>query len=235
MDTVAIRMPDHPVALPLIERAGVPVAAPSANLSGKPSPTKASHVYQDLNGRIAGIVDGGDTGIGLESTVVDCTGEIPMILRPGGITKEQLEEVIGEVQIDQALKDQGQAPRSPGMKYKHYAPDAPFIVVEGTTTFIQQLINDAKSKGKKVGVLSTKEHKENYDADVVISCGSRHDLLSVANHVYHVLRSFNEYDVDVIYSESFPNEGVGVAIMNRLLKAANGQVIRESEYNDKSN
>lgn len=225
LSTVAVRMPDHPVALALIEASGLPLAAPSANLSGKPSPTTADHVADDLTGRIAGIVDGGATGVGLESTVVDCTGEIPAILRPGGVTKEQLEEVVGEVAVDPALKDTDQAPKSPGMKYRHYAPNAPFYLVDGTREEIQQLVNEKRGEGLKVGVMTTKDNKEFYDADIVIACGERAKLETVAEALYDTLRAFNQEDLDIIFGEIFPEHGVGQAIMNRLSKASGLPII----------
>lgn len=229
LDTVGVRMPDHPVALALIEEANVPVAAPSANRSGRPSPTLASHVYEDLDGKIAGIVDGGATGVGVESTVIDCTSEVPTILRPGGITKEQLEEVIGPVVLDPALKDQTEKPKSPGMKYTHYAPKAPLRIVEGSRAFIQELVDNKKREGYTVGVLTTEEYQHVYEADVVLSCGVRSDLASVATKLYDVLRTFDTSEVAVIFSESFPNEGIGNAIMNRLTKAAGHYIIREEK------
>ncbi|APH03375.1 L-threonylcarbamoyladenylate synthase [Bacillus weihaiensis] len=229
LDTVAVRMPDHPVALEIISRSEVPIAAPSANRSGKPSPTQASHVYHDLNGRIAGIVDGGSTGVGVESTVVDCTSDIPTILRPGGITKEQLEAVIGQVEVDKALVDEEQAPKSPGMKYTHYAPNAPVIVVQGDDAFFQDVIKQHEQEGRKVGVLATKEGKTVLKANKIIECGSRSDLHTVARDLYDVLRAFDQEDVDLILSESFPQDGVGEAVMNRLLKAAGNQVISQKK------
>ncbi|PGP47067.1 threonylcarbamoyl-AMP synthase [Bacillus thuringiensis] len=227
LNTVGVRMPDHPVALALIEEANVPVAAPSANRSGRPSPTLASHVYEDLNGKIAGIVDGGATGVGVESTVIDCTSTVPTILRPGGITKEQLEAVIGTVSLDPALKDEKEKPKSPGMKYTHYAPKAPLSIVEGSREFIQRLVDEKKEEGFKVGVLTTEEYQHVYNADVILSCGVRSDLASVATKLYDVLRTFDASEVDVIFSESFPNEGIGNAIMNRLTKAAGHHIIIE--------
>ncbi|AXP01146.1 MULTISPECIES: L-threonylcarbamoyladenylate synthase [Bacillus cereus group] len=227
LHTVGVRMPDHPVALALIEEANVPVAAPSANRSGRPSPTLASHVYEDLNKKIAGIVDGGATGVGVESTVIDCTSAVPTILRPGGITKEQLEAVIGTVSLDPALKDEKEKPKSPGMKYTHYAPKAPLSIVEGSREFIQRLVDEKKEEGFKVGVLTTEEYHHIYNADVVLSCGVRSDLASVATKLYDVLRTFDASEVDVIFSESFPNEGIGNAIMNRLTKAAGHHIITE--------
>lgn len=227
LSTVAVRMPDHPVALALIEESGLPLAAPSANISGRPSPTTAAHVFTDLNGRIVGIVDGGETGIGVESTVLDCTSDVPTILRPGGVTKEALEQVIGNVAVDSALTDERQTPKSPGMKYTHYAPKSPMAIVQGSPAFLQTLVNQQRALGKKVGVMTTEENCLFYDADVVLTCGSRHDLRTVASRLYDTLRKFDETDVDFIYSESFPAEGIGVAIMNRLRKAAGHQVIVE--------
>ncbi|MDQ0269271.1 L-threonylcarbamoyladenylate synthase [Cytobacillus purgationiresistens] len=223
--TVGVRMPDHPVALALLKKTNLPIAAPSANRSGKPSPTTAAHVWEDLNGRIAGVVDGGPTGVGLESTVLDCTEEIPTILRPGGITKEQLVEVIGEVKMDPALQDTAQAPRSPGMKYQHYAPNAPLYLVEGSKEAIQKLVSEKRNEGLTVGVLTTEENTDFYDANVVIACGRRSNLETVASGLYDALRQFNHADIDIIYGEVFSAEGVGAAVMNRLVKAAGHRVI----------
>lgn len=225
LSTVAVRMPDHPVALELLKKTGLPIAAPSANRSGRPSPTTAEHVWEDLNGRIAGLVDGGPTGVGVESTVVDCTGEVPVILRPGGITREQLEEVVGDVSVDPALADESQAPKSPGMKYRHYAPDAPLYLVEGTREDIQHFVDDKKQEGLSVGVLTTVENREFYHADYVYACGQREKLETVASSLYEALRYFNTTDAEVIFCEMFPGEGVGHAIMNRLMKAAGHRVI----------
>ncbi|MCM3586865.1 L-threonylcarbamoyladenylate synthase [Mesobacillus maritimus] len=227
LSTVAVRMPDHPVALALIEASGLPIAAPSANLSGRPSPTTAGHVHDDLDGRIAGIVDGGPTGVGVESTVVDCTGDVPVILRPGGITKEQLEAVVGEVSTDPALADPEQAPKSPGMKYRHYSPNAPLYLVDGEVEDIQQLVDEKRAEGLKVGVMTTEENRERYQADVIYPCGRRTQLESVAEALYDTLRAFNESNVDIIYGEIFPETGVGVAVMNRLTKASGYPIIRK--------
>ncbi|RBP94587.1 translation factor SUA5 [Cytobacillus firmus] len=225
LSTVAVRMPDHPVALALLNKTGLPIAAPSANRSGRPSPTTADHVWEDLNGRIAGLVDGGPTGVGVESTVVDCTGDVPVILRPGGITREQLEEAVGEIRVDPALADESQAPKSPGMKYRHYAPDAPLYLVEGTKEDIQHFVEDKKKEGLSVGVLTTSENLEFYRADFIYACGQRDKLETVASSLYEALRYFNTTDADIIFCEMFPGEGVGHAIMNRLMKAAGHRVI----------
>ena len=226
--TVAVRMPDHPVARALLKKCGLPIAAPSANSSGKPSPTNAEHVMEDLAGKIAGVLDGGATGVGVESTVIDCSEAIPVILRPGGVTKEQLESVIGEVRVDPALSTNAEAkPKAPGMKYQHYAPNAPLYLVAGSKSFLQQLIADKKKDGLKVGVLTTEENVEEYNADVVLACGKRSELSTVATSLYETLRAFNHEKVDIIYSEVFPDSGVGNAIMNRLQKAAGQKLIRE--------
>jgi len=225
--TVAVRMPDHPVALALLKTCGLPIAAPSANSSGKPSPTNADHVLDDLFGKIAGVLDGGATGVGVESTVVDCTETIPVILRPGGVTKEQLEAVVGEVHVDAALTDEAVRPKAPGMKYRHYAPDAPLFMVSGTAEFLQSLVEEKRSEGLRVGVLTTEENVSLYHADLVLACGRRAELETVASALYDVLRRFNQDNVDVIFSEIFPNTGVGYAIMNRLQKAAGYKLIIE--------
>lgn len=225
--TVAVRMPDHPVALALLKKCGLPIAAPSANSSGKPSPTKAEHVIDDLAGKIAGVIDGGSTGVGVESTVIDCTEAIPVILRPGGVTKEALEAVIGEVTVDVALTDPGAKPKAPGMKYRHYAPNAPLIMVSGTREFLQHLVEEKRREGLRVGVLTTEELESAYQADYVLACGRRAELETVAAALYETLRRFNQLDVDIIFSEMFPQTGVGDAIMNRLQKAAGNKIITE--------
>ena len=225
--TVAVRMPDHPVALALLKTCGLPIAAPSANSSGKPSPTTAAHVLDDLNGKIAGVLDGGATGVGVESTVVDCTAAIPVILRPGGVTKEQLEAVVGEVHEDAALADETARPKAPGMKYRHYAPNAPLFMVAGSVEFLQGLIEEKRAEGFRVGVLTTEENESRYDADLVVACGRRAELETVAAALYDTLRRFNQENVDVIFSEMFPTTGVGSAIMNRLQKAAGNKLITE--------
>jgi L-threonylcarbamoyladenylate synthase len=227
LDTVAVRMPDHPVALALLKRSRLPIAAPSANSSGKPSPTNAEHVLDDLQGKIAGVLDGGATGVGVESTVVDCTEPVPVILRPGGVTKEQLEDVVGEVRVDPALMDGEAKPKAPGMKYRHYAPNAPLFLVAGSKDFLQKLVEEKKKEGQQVGVLTTEENVDQYGADVVIACGKRAELETVAASLYDTLRLFNQKRVDIIFSEMFPNSGVGHAIMNRLEKAAGNKVISE--------
>lgn len=224
LDTVAIRIPDHPIAIELLKQADVPVAAPSANLSGKPSPTSGEHVYHDLQGRIAGILDGGQTGVGLESTVIDCSNEVPVLYRPGGVTIEEVEAVIGTIKVDPSLKSAEEAPLSPGMKYTHYAPNGTFVLVRDPKQ-IHHFLAEAKADGKRTGVLTTKENATMYEADVVVSCGSRQDLASVANQLYDSLRTFDEKNAEIIFSETFPTENLGIAIMNRLEKAAGGKIL----------
>lgn len=231
LDTVAVRMPDHPVALALIQAGGGYIAAPSANVSGRPSPTLAEHVAQDMEGRIPMILDGGAVGIGIESTIVDVSGDIPMILRPGFITLEMMWEVIGEVRLDPGLAedDPSVRPKAPGMKYKHYAPKAELILIHGAQEKVQQKINDltqeAEGSGKTAGVIGTDESCGCYCHGIVKSIGARSDEATVARHLYAILREFDQQEVDIIYSESFSSSGIGQAIMNRMLKAAGHQII----------
>ena len=235
LDTVAGRFPDHPVALALIREAGGYVAAPSANTSGRPSPTLASHVWDDLRGRIDMIIDGGEVGIGIESTIVDLTGPEPVILRPGYITQEMLEKVVGRVSLDRALDSDDPAvrPKAPGMKYKHYAPKAPLYIVEGGQSAVQETIaslaEKAASEGKKVGVICTDESAENYRTGIVRSAGTRTDEATVAAHLYRILREMDALGADVIYAEAFDTAGIGMAVMNRLMKAAGHKVIHAGE------
>ena len=233
LDTVAVRMPSDPVARTLIRLAGVPVAAPSANSSGRPSPTTADHVWQDMAGKIEMIVDGGPVGIGLESTIVDVTGPVAMILRPGAITVEMVREALGEAQIDPAIigpMKEGERPKAPGMKYRHYAPKAPLTLVEGEMEQVVRTINrlakEALKEGKKVGIICTDETRSCYPAGMIQSIGIRAREETVAHNLYAVLREFDDLGADVIYSESFPDDQMGQAIMNRLTKAAGYHVIK---------
>lgn len=231
LDTVAVRMPSHPVAQKFIEYAGGYVAAPSANVSGRPSPTKAKYVIEDMTGRIDMILDGDGIDIGLESTIVDMTGEVPMILRPGYITKDMLEKVLGEVSVDKTILDINckEPPKAPGMRYRHYAPKGQLTIVEGdvikTIEKINELTQDAHLNGEKVGIIGTEETKNLYLGDSVKSVGKRRDEESIARTLYTILREFDDEDVSVIYSESFSECSMGQAIMNRLLKAAGHQII----------
>lgn len=231
MDTVAVRMPSHPVALAFIRAGGGFIAGPSANTSGKPSPTLASHVALDLDGKIPMIIDGGEVGIGIESTIIDLTEEVPMILRPGYITPEMIEKVIGTVKIDPGIiaSDSGEKPKAPGMKYKHYAPKADLILVEGeqqkVVAKINELAQEKAAQGIKTGIIATDETEKYYKTGEVLSIGARDDEDAIARHLYRILREFDDMDVEKIYSESFATPRIGQAIMNRLLKAAGHQVI----------
>lgn len=232
LDTVAIRMPSHPVALALIKEAGVYVAAPSANLSGRPSPTYAEHVIEDLSGRIDMIIDGGPVGIGIESTIVDLTGEIPMILRPGYITKKMLETIVGEVRVDPGIigVESTVRPKAPGMKYTHYAPKGILTIVEGqdgkkVIDTINTLVKEKQAQGYCVGVMAPFETADAYSGDYVLTVGSKQDGLTVSARLYATLRDFDSKQVEYIYSEAFVNDDFGSAIMNRLLKAAGHRVL----------
>jgi len=231
LDTVAVRMPSHPVAAKFIEYAGGYVAAPSANVSGRPSPTRAKYVIEDMTGRIDMILDGDGIDIGLESTIVDMTGEVPMILRPGYITLDMLQKVLGEVDTDKTILDINckDAPKAPGMRYRHYAPKGQLTIVEGdvekTIERINELTKEAHKKGEKVGIIGTEETKNLYFGDSIKSVGKRRDEESIARTLYSILREFDDEDVTIIYSESFSECSMGQAIMNRLLKAAGHQII----------
>ncbi|GGA45924.1 threonylcarbamoyl-AMP synthase [Kroppenstedtia guangzhouensis] len=229
LPTVGVRIPSHPVALALLKNSGLPVAAPSANRSGKPSPTEAGHVRTDLAGRIDGILDGGATGVGVESTVVDVTVTPPVLLRPGGITLEMLREVVGEVRVDPGLQEERKSPRSPGMKYRHYAPRGEMWVITGEgeeqVNRIQQMVDEAVRSGKKTGILCTEEHASRYRADWVVVCGTRSRPDTIARELYAALRRFDEVGAQWIAAEGFPPRGVLYSVMNRLSKAAEGRVI----------
>ncbi len=231
LDTVAVRMPDHPIALALIEAGGGYIAAPSANTSGRPSPTRAAHVAEDLQGKIDMILDGGDVGIGLESTIVDLTEEKPVILRPGYINQKMLEDVIGPVEMDRGLTadDPNVHPKAPGMKYRHYAPKASLTIVEGPAGAVMDkirlLARQEEERGGRVGIIATDETAASYPVGIVKSVGTRTDELSISSHLYGILREFDQLQVTRIYSEAFETPMLGQAIMNRLMKAAGHQVI----------
>lgn len=232
LDTVAVRMPGHPAALALIRAAGGYVAAPSANLSGKPSPTTAKYVIQDMAGRIELILDADGAELGLESTIVDLTGEVPVILRPGYITQEMISRTVGETEMDITLLDgdSTQAPKAPGMKYRHYAPKGELALVEGSPEAVVQYINEQvrrhRGDNKKTGVIGTAERIADYCADSVKNAGSRRDPLAAARQLYTFLREFDDEEVAYIYSEAFEGAGIEQALMNRLLKAAGHKVIQ---------
>ena len=237
LDTVAIRMPSHPDALRLIKESGLPIAAPSANTSGRPSPTNASHVQEDMDGRIDMILDGGAVGIGIESTIVDMSGDIPTILRPGYITPKMLEQIIGPVRMDPALSqpDSNLRPKAPGMKYTHYAPKGSLTIVESKETpekltqkvidKINELIQNKEDEGESAAVLTTADSQNAYRCKNVILLGSRADGATVAARLYAALRECDKREINYIYSEAFNRDELGGAIMNRLLKAAGHKVI----------
>lgn len=228
LDTVAVRMPEHKVALMLIDKAETCIAAPSANVSGRPSPTMGEHVIEDLQGRVDMIIDAGSSGIGLESTIIDVTCEPPIILRPGFITYEMIKEIIGEVEVDSHKSTD--KPKAPGMKYRHYAPKAEMSIVSGDFDEVIETINSlAKKKqesGLKVGIIATEESRSSYRHGSVFSIGKRKSEKEIAKNLYALLRKFDNLKVDYIYCESFSDDNLGQAIMNRLEKAASGNIIK---------
>ena len=235
LDSVAVRFPSDKIAQELIKAGGGFVAAPSANTSGRPSPTMAEHVEEDLGDAIDMIIDGGQVGIGLESTIVDFTEDVPVVLRPGYISLEMLQETLGDVRMDKGLliTDSSVHPKAPGMKYRHYAPKADLSIIEGNeedvVACINHLTDEAVAKGLKVGVIATDETKARYVHADVLSIGSREEEETIAHHLYEVLRDFDDDRVDVIYSEAFYTPKMGQAIMNRLLKAAGHKIINAQE------
>ena len=238
LDTVAVRMPTDEIARAVIRAGGGYISAPSANTSGRPSPTSAQHVFEDFDGKIDMIIDGGSVDIGLESTIVDMTVEPPMILRPGAITKEMLEEVVGEVAIDKTIlsAEMDEAPKAPGMKYRHYAPKAHLTIIDGETDevvkAIKQIAYEQTRLGYRVGIIATSETETLYTKGVVKNIGTRSNESSIAKNLYKVLREFDEEEVDYIYSESFFSEGIGDAIMNRLNKAAGHHIIQATDITE---
>lgn len=229
LDTVAIRMPSNPVAKALLEEVKLPIAAPSANISGRPSPTKGKHVYEEMNNRVDGIILGGDCTFGLESTVLDLTNDTPIILRPGSITKEDLEKVIGKVNIDPALekKEDNIKAKAPGMKYKHYSPNADVFIVSGTRenviNKVNKLVNNNYKEGLKTVVMCLAENKDKYESDTIVL---GENLEEVAANLFNALITADEEEYDIVYTEEFSNHGVGRAIMNRLLKSAGYKIIK---------
>jgi L-threonylcarbamoyladenylate synthase len=231
LETVAVRMPAHQVALELIREAGVPIAAPSANVSGSPSPTSAEHVLRDLGGKIEMVLDGGPAEIGVESTVIDMTVDPPELLRPGGLPLEEIEGVIGHVRVPEPARGLAAftgKPRSPGMKYRHYAPRCRLILVEGDPASVRrkvaELVTVLRAQGKRVGVLAL--DGADYPGAEVVDLGPRSDLRRVAKSLFTAIRDLDERGVDVIVAEGVEERGLGLAIMNRLRKASGGEVIR---------
>lgn len=257
LSTVAIRCPENRCTLEFIKAAGLPIAAPSANLSGKPSPTEAKHVYDDLKGRIELILDDGAVSIGVESTILDISGEVPTLLRPGAITRKELETALGRrVEIDPAIiagsVSEGVHPKAPGMKYRHYAPNAKMTLIttkllkekdfhvteraqeeadEQISDYINEEAEISVKAGNRVGILCCEETRElyrtgygNIKVDIKV-IGSRKDPLSMTHELFRVLREYDDDGIDEIFSESYPDEGVGFALMNRLRKAAGQRVV----------
>ncbi len=236
LDSVAVRFPSDRIAQLLIREGGGFIAAPSANTSGRPSPTRSEHVEEDLGDAVDMIIDGGPVGIGLESTIVDFTETIPVVLRPGYISLEMLRETLGEVRMDRGLliTDSSVRPKAPGMKYRHYAPKADLLIVEGEPEDVISAINGyaqkAQAEGETVGIIATDETFGKYPYGVVRSIGSRAHEETIARHLYDVLREFDKYQVKAIYSEAFYTPRIGQAIMNRLLKAAGHRIIQVTEH-----
>ncbi|KPU62622.1 hypothetical protein EP1X_07965 [Thermococcus sp. EP1] len=226
LDTVAIRMPAHEIALALIKSSGRPIAAPSANISGKPSPTLAEHVADDFYGKIECIIDGGETKIGVESTVIDLTTDPPMLLRPGGLPLERIKSIIGEVKIHPAVKGKAvELAKAPGMKYKHYAPEAQVIIIDGererVIKKIKELIDEYKKQGIKVGVMATGDF---YEADSYFNIGESEE--EIARNLFKALRELDKSGVEIILAEGIAEHGLGLAVMNRLKKAAGYRIIK---------
>lgn len=234
LDTVAIRMPSDEIAREIIRASGAYIAAPSANLSGRPSPTKAEHVIEDLSGRIEMIVDGGDSDIGLESSIIDLSGEVPMILRPGYITKEDFEQIVSQVEYDSAVlatkPQESIVAKAPGMKYRHYAPKGQITIVEGDTSAVVAKINalvaEQEAQGRRVAVLCAEETRNQYSCENVFSLGSLTSEKEISSHLFAALRTFDTEQIEVIYSENFENTKLANAIMNRLRKAAGYQTLQ---------
>ena len=226
MSTVGVRCPDHPATLRIIELAGVPIAAPSANISGKPSPTTAEHVRHDIDGMVEAIVDGGDCRVGLESTIVDLSVTPPRLLRPGGVSLEQLREVLGEVSVDAAVYrklEAGEQPKAPGMKYRHYSPRAKVTILDGTVENVADYVNTNYTE--RTAVLCFDGEEELFKTPVCLSYGDPEKPETLAEKLFACLRELDREDIDEIYSRCPPKDGVGLAVYNRLSKAAGNTVI----------
>jgi L-threonylcarbamoyladenylate synthase len=226
LDTVGIRCPNHPAFLAVLRALDRPVAAPSGNLSGRPSPTCAAHMVEDMDGRIEAIMDGGPCGVGVESTIVDMTTPIPRLLRPGGLPLEALREVLGEVAVDRAVNaplGAGEKPRAPGMKYRHYAPKAPVTVVAGDSRRTAQYI--LRHLGERTGVICFDEYVPDFQGCTVEAIGSAKDVGEQARRLFDALRAFDATEVDVIFAQCPGDAGLGLAVANRLKKAAGFQIV----------
>ena len=230
LDTVAVRFPENRIAQRFITLCGRPIAAPSANSSGRPSPTRASHVEFDLSGKIDMIIDGGHCEFGLESTIVDVSEDKPCLLRPGSVTVEMLEEVLGPIDIDKAVTakpEAGERPKAPGMKYTHYSPAAKVIIVRGNEENMIKRINELIShtdKSLKTGVIASEETKDRYIADEVLVTGSRENTAQIASNLFKMLRKCDHHNIDVVFAEGLSENELGMAIMNRLKKAAGYEI-----------
>lgn len=226
LETVAVRMPQNKIATALIDYSNLPIAAPSANLSGKPSPTLSKHVVEDLSGKIDIIIDGGDCNVGIESTVIDLTTCIPTILRPGIITYDDIKREIGDIAYSK--KENDNIPKAPGMKYRHYSPKADLIIVSGSND-IESKINSLASQkaqlGLKVGIITTDENIDKYNKYFLLSIGKKSDPSTIAKNLFAVLREFDYNNIDIIFCESFEKIGIGEAIMNRITKASGNNII----------
>lgn len=232
LNTIGIRMPNSEIALKLIELAERPIAAPSANISGRPSPTEVERCVEDLNGRVDYIIGGESSDIGVESTIVDCTVNPPLVLRPGGITLEMLKEINPEIELDKALKSKPNddfKPKAPGMKYKHYAPNAHLKIIKGknekTIEIINEIVENYIEKGNDVAILTTNENLNKFNNGKVISLGSENDLKEIAKNLFEALRKCDDLGVQYILCQGFEENGVGLAIMNRLNKAAGYDIL----------
>lgn len=221
LSTIAVRIPNHPTALHILESIDFPIAAPSANLSGKPSPTKAEHVLTDLDGRLPIIIDGGATGVGLESTVLDCTGEVPSVLRHGSIAEEDIKRML-KIDVLQKNTENNSAPKSPGMKYKHYAPSIPLILVTGNLDKLKEVIMYYEELEKNIGYLVSHSTAKKLGATHAFNLGKT--IEEIAGNIYEGLRSFEGQDYDIIICESFPQGGLGTAVMDRLTRAATEKI-----------
>ena len=232
LNTIGIRMPNSEIALKLIELAERPIAAPSANISGRPSPTEVERCVEDLNGRVDYIIGGESSDIGVESTIVDCTVNPPLVLRPGGITLEMLKEINPEIELDKALKSKPNddfKPKAPGMKYKHYAPNAHLKIIKGknekTIEITNEIVENYIEKGNDVAILTTNENLNKFNNGKVISLGSENDLKEIAKNLFEALRKCDDLGVQYILCQGFEENGVGLAIMNRLNKAAGYDIL----------
>ena len=230
LNTVALRMPIHEIAHALIKKAGVPIAAPSGNISGKPSPTRGHHVIEDLVGRVDAIIDGGKAELGLESTVLDMSGDIPVILRPGSVTKSMLQEIIGEVHYDTHLKDEKEKPKAPGMKYRHYAPKGELTIIKGEdkkkiAKYINENVEIKVANGIKTAVICTNQTIDMIEADMKFSIGDIDDHKEIGSNLFKILRKMDTLEMECIYSYEFSGSEYMIAVMNRLLKAASNRVV----------